>query len=116
MAASVVKIAGRDVLATWKILIAMGAVPVLYSLYAIIAILIAVRAQAPLKWRILTPFFVIFSLPFMSYAALKFGEAGVDVVKSVILNSLVVLILMHSFIKIITSSRRCTRSRPTTVS
>ena len=83
LAASVVKIAGRDVLATWKILIAMGAVPVLYSVYAVIATLIAVRAHAPLKWTILTPFVVTSSLPFMSYAALKFGEAGMDVLKFV---------------------------------
>ncbi|KAF8188418.1 glycerol-3-phosphate O-acyltransferase [Pholiota molesta] len=78
LAASVVKIAGRDVLATWKILIAMGVTPVLYTLYAIIATLVAIRANAPLKWRIWTPFLVVVSLPFMNYAALKFGEAGMD--------------------------------------
>jgi len=55
---------------------------VLYSFYAIIATIIAVRAHAPLKWRVLTPVVVVFSLPFMSYAALKFGEAGMDVLKS----------------------------------
>ncbi|KDR81579.1 hypothetical protein GALMADRAFT_239612 [Galerina marginata CBS 339.88] len=82
LAASVVKIAGRDVLATWKILIALGVTPVLYTLYAIIATVIAVRAKAPMKWRIWTPFLVIFILPFMNYAALKFGEAGMDVLKS----------------------------------
>jgi glycerol-3-phosphate O-acyltransferase/dihydroxyacetone phosphate acyltransferase len=81
LAASVVKIAGRDVLATWKILIAMGVTPVLYTLYAIIATLVAIRANAPLKWRIWTPFLVVVSLPFMNYAALKFGEAGMDVLK-----------------------------------
>ncbi|PPQ78091.1 hypothetical protein CVT25_015625 [Psilocybe cyanescens] len=82
LAGSVVKIAGRDVLATWKILIALGITPVLYALYAIIATVIAVRAKAPLKWRIWTPFLVIVVLPFMNYAALKFGEAGMDVLKS----------------------------------
>ncbi len=81
LAASVVKIAGRDVLATWKILIAMGVAPVLYLFYAVAATAIAVRANASLKWRILTPFLVIISLPFMNYAALKFGEAGMDVLK-----------------------------------
>ena len=81
LAASVVKIAGRDVLATWKILIAMGVTPVLYTCYAIIATLIAIRAKAPLKWRIWTPVLVAVSLPFMNYAALKFGEAGMDVLK-----------------------------------
>lgn len=76
-----VKIAGRDVLATWKVLIALGVTPVLYTIYAIIATVIAIRANAPMKWRIWTPFLVILSLPFMNYAALKFGEAGMDVLK-----------------------------------
>ncbi|GLB34985.1 putative glycerol-3-phosphate O-acyltransferase [Lyophyllum shimeji] len=82
LAASVVKIAGRDVLATWKILICLGVAPVLYTFYAFLATLVAIRAKAPLKWRIATPFLVFVALPFMNYAALKFGEAGVDVMKS----------------------------------
>ncbi|PPR03776.1 hypothetical protein CVT24_007494 [Panaeolus cyanescens] len=82
LAASVVKIAGRDVLATWKVLIALGVTPVLYAFYAVVATVIAVRAKAPLRWRIWTPFLVSFALPFMNYAALKFGEAGMDVLKS----------------------------------
>ncbi|TFK42612.1 glycerol-3-phosphate O-acyltransferase [Crucibulum laeve] len=82
LAASVVKIAGRDVLATWKVLIALGVTPVLYTLYAILATVVAIRAKAPLKWSVWTPFLVLFALPFMNYAALKFGEAGMDVLKS----------------------------------
>ncbi|KIK08660.1 hypothetical protein K443DRAFT_84557 [Laccaria amethystina LaAM-08-1] len=82
LAASVVKIAGRDVLATWKVLIALGVTPLLYTFYAILATMVAIRANAPLKWRIWTPFLVAISLPFMNYAALKFGEAGMDVLKS----------------------------------
>jgi glycerol-3-phosphate O-acyltransferase/dihydroxyacetone phosphate acyltransferase len=81
LAASSVKIAGRDVLATWKVLIALGVTPVLYTIYAIIATVIAYRANAPLKWRLSTPFIVASILPFANLAALKFGEAGVDVVK-----------------------------------
>lgn len=83
LAASVVKIAGRDVLATWKVLIALGVTPLLYAFYAILATMVVIRANAPLKWRIWTPFLVAISLPFMNYAALKFGEAGMDVLKSV---------------------------------
>ena len=81
LAASVVKIARRDVLASWKVLIALGVTPVLYTLYAILATVVAIRANAPVKWRICTPFLVFISLPFMNYAALKFGEAGMDVLK-----------------------------------
>lgn len=71
-------------LATWKVLICLGLAPVLYSLYAFLATAVAIRAQAPLGWRIATPFLVFIALPFMNYAALKFGEAGVDVLKYVL--------------------------------
>lgn len=81
LATSVVKIAGRDVLASWKVLIALGVTPVLYTFYAILATLIVIRAQLPMQWRIATPFLTITNLPFMNYAALKFGEAGMDVLK-----------------------------------
>lgn len=82
LAASVVKVAGRDVLATWKILISLGIAPVMYAFYAIVATIVAVKANASLATRIWTPFLVILALPFMNYAALKFGEAGMDVLKS----------------------------------
>ncbi|KAG8217488.1 glycerol-3-phosphate O-acyltransferase [Butyriboletus roseoflavus] len=82
LAASVVKVAGRDVLATWKILISMGIAPVLYTLYAILATVVAVKAHVPFSLQLWTPFLVICALPFMNYAALKFGEAGMDVFKS----------------------------------
>lgn len=76
-----VKIAGRDVLATWKVLISLGVAPLLYGFYAFLATMIAIKAGASLEWRIWTPFLVITALPFMNYAALKFGEAGMDVLK-----------------------------------
>ncbi|KAJ3786616.1 glycerol-3-phosphate O-acyltransferase [Lentinula aff. detonsa] len=82
LAASTVKIKGRDVLATWKVLISLGVAPVLYLLYAFLATLIAIRAHATMKWRIMTPLIVLMILPLMNIAALKFGEAGMDVLKS----------------------------------
>ena len=81
LAASVVKVAGRDVLATWKILISLGVAPLLYSFYALLATAVVVRVGAPLRWRIYTPLLVMISLPFIGYAALKFGEAGMDLLK-----------------------------------
>jgi len=81
LASSTVKIAARDVVGTWKVLISLVVVPFLYSAYAAIATLIVIRAGAPLKWRIWTPFLVLSVLPIMSYGALKFGEAGMDVLK-----------------------------------
>ncbi|EIN07408.1 glycerol-3-phosphate O-acyltransferase [Punctularia strigosozonata HHB-11173 SS5] len=82
LAASTVKIAGRDVVATWKILISLGLAPLLYTFYSILAVVIAARFGAPLKWRIAAPLLFIFASPFIGYAALKFGEAGMDVFKS----------------------------------
>ncbi|KAH8099482.1 glycerol-3-phosphate O-acyltransferase [Cristinia sonorae] len=82
LAASVVKVAGRDVLATWKVLVALGVTPILYGFYAFIATAIVFKAGAPLKVKLWTPFVVMLALPFIAYAALKFGEAGFDVLKS----------------------------------
>lgn len=81
LAGSSVKIAGRDVIATWKVLISMVVTPFLYSFYALVATVIAVKAGAPLRWKIWTPFLVMVALPSIGYAALKFGEAGMDVLK-----------------------------------
>jgi glycerol-3-phosphate O-acyltransferase / dihydroxyacetone phosphate acyltransferase len=71
------------VLASWKVLISLGVVPVLYTFYAFLATIVAIKANAPLKWKIWTPFLVMAALPCIAYAALKFGEAGMDVLKSV---------------------------------
>ena len=81
LAASTVKVAGRDVLGSWKVLISIGAAPLLYGLYAFIATVVMIRAGAPLKYRLWSPFIVVSALPFIGYAALKFGEAGMDVLK-----------------------------------
>lgn len=82
LAASDVKIAGRDVLATWKVLISLGLTPLLYIFYSILACLILIRSNASLSVVIWAPIYVFFSLPFIGYAALRFGEAGMDVLKS----------------------------------
>jgi glycerol-3-phosphate O-acyltransferase/dihydroxyacetone phosphate acyltransferase len=82
LAKSTVKIQAKDVIATWKVLISLGLAPILYAIYAIIVTVIAAKAGASLKWQILTPILLICSLPFVGYAALKFGEAGMDVLKS----------------------------------
>jgi glycerol-3-phosphate O-acyltransferase/dihydroxyacetone phosphate acyltransferase len=81
LAASNVKIQARDVVATWKILISLGFAPVLYGFYAFVATVVATKAGASLQWRILTPLVLLATLPFIGFAALKFGEAGMDVLK-----------------------------------
>lgn len=59
----------------------MGAAPVLYSFYAFLATLVAIKAGAPMKWRVAAPFITMGGLPVLGYFALKFGEAGMDVLK-----------------------------------
>ena len=76
-----VKVAARDVIGSWKVLISLGLAPVLYGLYAFVAELIVVWAGAPLIWKLWTPVCTIIALPVIAYAALKFGEAGMDVFK-----------------------------------
>jgi len=81
LAASAVKIHGRDVIASWKVLTSLGVASVLYSFYAVVATILVIKTKAPWKWRLLTPPLTIAALPAIGYAALKFGEAGVDVLK-----------------------------------
>jgi glycerol-3-phosphate O-acyltransferase/dihydroxyacetone phosphate acyltransferase len=81
LVASAVKIHGRDVIASWKVLISLGIAPVLYSLYALVATVLVFKTKAPWKWRLLTPPLTMAALPAIGYAALKFGEGGMDVLK-----------------------------------
>lgn len=83
LAASTVKLTGRDVLATWKGLIALAVAPLLYACYALLAALVAKRANVPFKWQLSASLGVFIALPLMNFAALKFGEAGMDVLKCV---------------------------------
>ena len=83
LAASIVKVEARDVLASWKIIISLIIMPLLYGFYAFLALMITIKANMPLSWRLWTPCLTLIALPIMSYAALKFGEAGMDVLKYV---------------------------------
>lgn len=82
LAGSSVKIRGRDVLATWKLLVGLILIPTLYALYSLIAFVFAVR-MTDWSWtkKCLFPIAVWNLLPFVSYASLRFGENGVDVYK-----------------------------------
>ncbi|GAA5888014.1 hypothetical protein JCM6882_000249 [Rhodosporidiobolus microsporus] len=82
LAASSVKIAGRDVLATWKVLVALAGAPSLYTVYAINAVVLAHKLGLPFKYKVLAPIATFAGLPFIGIAALKFGEVGMDVYKS----------------------------------
>lgn len=92
LAASTVKIAARDVMATWKILVSMALAPALDIVYTIVGTYWAYTSRC---WGYLPNFvptdgvpvtvFVIFLLilfPSACFAALRFGEIAMDIVKS----------------------------------
>jgi glycerol-3-phosphate O-acyltransferase / dihydroxyacetone phosphate acyltransferase len=88
LAASSVKLQGRDVIATWKMLVALAFAPVLYNFYTGIlaywTYLNRVNGYVPdwlPLWGIFLLGWVLF--PTMTFAALRFGEIGVDTIKSV---------------------------------
>ncbi|POW11904.1 hypothetical protein PSTT_04978 [Puccinia striiformis] len=82
LAASSVKIAGRDVLATWKVLVSLGLAPPLYIVYVVVAMWLAVKNDVSRKYVMWIPMGMLFALPSIGYSALKFGEVGMDVYKS----------------------------------
>lgn len=82
LAASTVKLAGRDVLATWKLLVGLVFFPALYFFYAVVVFVISIHYNFPLKWKVLSPIITWNAMPFVSYASLRFGEAGLDVYRS----------------------------------
>ncbi|KAJ5082387.1 acyltransferase [Penicillium argentinense] len=101
LAGSVVKLQGRDVMSTWKILVAMGLAPTLYAYYTVIVTLWlrynrldGYYTQSVPWWmvaRTYVPDFVPLGafavgfythMIFVSFAALRFGEIGMDIIKS----------------------------------
>ncbi|GAA5987840.1 hypothetical protein JCM5350_003167 [Sporobolomyces pararoseus] len=82
LAGSSVKIKGNDVLATWKVLVALAGAPTLYTIYAINAVVLAHKLGLPFKYKLWAPFATFAGLPVIGVAALKFGEVGMDVYKS----------------------------------
>ena len=87
LAASTVKLQGRDVMATWKLLVAMAFAPSLYALYSSLFTWWTyenrVQGYVP-EW---VPLWMVFGFgwvlfPAVTFAALRFGETGMDIVKS----------------------------------
>lgn len=87
LAGSTVKIRGRDVMATWKILVALGLAPTLYHIYSII---IVTKVWYDRFWGLvpeILPLWLVYfavwpSIIGITFAALRFGEVGMDIFKS----------------------------------
>lgn len=87
LAASTVKLQGRDVMATWKLLVAMALAPSLYAFYTVTLTYWVhydrVRGFVPEwlpLWTIPLPAIIFFLS--ITFAALRFGEIGMDIIKS----------------------------------
>ncbi|RDW73544.1 hypothetical protein BP6252_07451 [Coleophoma cylindrospora] len=87
LAESSVKVRGFDVMATWKILISGGLAPLFYTFYAVVAVALNTHNHAygflpagTQTWAIVLSTYAI--LPSITYAALIFGEQGMDLLKS----------------------------------
>lgn len=94
LAASSVKIQGRDVMATWKLLVSLGVAPCFYNSYCT---LVAYKVSTDgfwgliptnvvhLDWRLVALAVWTISWPIfigITFAALRFGEIGMDIFKS----------------------------------
>jgi len=87
LAASTVKVQARDVVATWKLLVSMALAPTLYTFYTVAFTAWTyynrvggrVPDYIPL-WAIVIFGYIFF--PTITYAALRFGEVGMDILKS----------------------------------
>lgn len=87
LAGSTVKIQGKDVMATWKLLVSMAFAPVLYNLYTS---LLAYKVYQDRVWGYVPEWVPIWSVwvsgwvffAAITFAALRFGEVGMDILKS----------------------------------
>ncbi|WFD44187.1 hypothetical protein MPSI1_002853 [Malassezia psittaci] len=83
LAASQVKVYGRDVLATWKILVSLGVTPVLYAGYTALATWYVRRhTNFSALHKRMAPYYTMALLPIISFSTVKFAEVGLDVYKS----------------------------------
>jgi len=87
LAASSVMIKARDVVATWKLLVAMALAPALYTFYTVLLTVWTYKNRiggrvpdwVPLSAIVISGYIVF---PAITFASLRFGEVGMDIVKS----------------------------------
>ncbi|KAG2237858.1 hypothetical protein INT48_002159 [Thamnidium elegans] len=85
LAGSSVKIAGKDVLATWKVIVAAFAAPALYGIYAFIYLVYLVKRRPTLshKAKIFRASIVWAIQPILHYLLMRLGDTGLDIYKSI---------------------------------
>ncbi|CAG8618889.1 1717_t:CDS:2, partial [Dentiscutata heterogama] len=87
---STVKVAGRDVLATWKLLVALGVTPILYGIYTLIILIISYNYnwRFILNFGILSPIVVFIVLFVITYGTMRLADTGLDIYRRVFYRSL----------------------------
>lgn len=85
LAGSSVKIAGKDVLATWKVIVAAFAAPALYGVYALVYLVYLVkrRPNLSLQSKLKRASFVWAIQPILHYLLMRLGDTGLDIYKSI---------------------------------
>lgn len=79
---SKVKIAGRDVVATWKLLVGLVLVPSLYAFYSFLVAIVVFKTTDLSVYKIMEISIVTwFAIAGISYASLHSGEVGLDIAK-----------------------------------
>lgn len=83
MAGSSVKIAGKDVLATWKVIVAAFAAPALYGLYALAYLVFLFKRRPNLSNKAkLTRAALVWAIqPILHYLLMRLGDSGLDIYK-----------------------------------
>ncbi|KAF0383963.1 bifunctional glycerol-3-phosphate/glycerone-phosphate O-acyltransferase SCT1 [Gigaspora margarita] len=81
---SSVKVKGRDVLATWKLLVALGVTPIFYGIYTLIILVIAYNNnwRFILNFGILSPIVVFIILSVITYGTMRLADTGLDIYRS----------------------------------
>ncbi|CAG8817469.1 11513_t:CDS:10, partial [Gigaspora margarita] len=82
---SSVKVKGRDVLATWKLLVALGVTPIFYGIYTLIILVIAYNNnwRFILNFGILSPIVVFIILSVITYGTMRLADTGLDIYRRV---------------------------------
>ncbi|KAH3900195.1 bifunctional glycerol-3-phosphate/glycerone-phosphate O-acyltransferase GPT2 SCDLUD_003166 [Saccharomycodes ludwigii] len=80
---SVVKIKGTDLLATWKLVVALAMAPILYITYSVLFIKFGPESMKPFgSCSVLNFIFAYIVLVFTTWVSFRTGERGMDVFKS----------------------------------
>ncbi|KAI8645408.1 hypothetical protein BD408DRAFT_459351, partial [Parasitella parasitica] len=85
LAGSSVKIAGKDVLATWKVIVAAFAAPALYGIYSLFYLAYLMKRKPNLSVRAkLAKAGIIWAIqPILHYLLMRLGDTGLDIYKSI---------------------------------